>query len=47
MLAEAHGDLRIAWWSVAFPGAAVTVVVLATTVLGRHVGHRFERRAQP
>ncbi|NKY25987.1 ABC transporter permease [Nocardia gamkensis] len=47
MLAEAHGDLRIAWWSVAFPGAAVTVVVLATTVLGRHVGHHFERRAQP
>ncbi|MFI9414652.1 ABC transporter permease [Nocardia gamkensis] len=47
MLAEAHGDLRIAWWSVAFPGAAVTVVVLATTVLGRHVGHRFERRVQP
>ncbi|MFE7740944.1 ABC transporter permease [Nocardia sp. NPDC057455] len=47
MLAEAHGDLRIAWWSVAFPGAAITVVVLATTVLGRYVGHRFERRAQP
>jgi len=47
MLAEAHGDLRVAWWSVAFPGAAVTVVVLATTVLGRHAGHRFERRAQP
>ncbi|TQM31919.1 ABC transporter permease [Nocardia bhagyanarayanae] len=47
MLAEAHGDLRIAWWSVVFPGAAVTVVVLATTVLGRYAGHRFERRAQP
>ncbi|MEV0435247.1 ABC transporter permease [Nocardia sp. NPDC050413] len=46
MLAEAHGDLRIAWWSVVFPGAAVTVVVLATTVLGRYAGHRFERRAQ-
>ncbi|TLG13864.1 ABC transporter permease [Nocardia cyriacigeorgica] len=47
MLAEGHGDLRIAWWSVAFPGAAITVVVLATTVLGRYGGHRFERRAQP
>lgn len=47
MLAEGHGDLRIAWWSVAFPGAAITVVVLATTVLGRYAGHRFERRAHP
>ncbi|MCP2298562.1 peptide/nickel transport system permease protein [Nocardia amikacinitolerans] len=47
MLAEAHGDLRIAWWTVVFPGAAITVVVLATTVLGRYAGHRFERRAQP
>ncbi len=47
MLAEAHGDLRVAWWSVVFPGAAITVVVLATTVLGRYAGHRFERRATP
>ncbi|WP_446225340.1 ABC transporter permease [Nocardia sp. IBHARD005] len=47
MLAEAHGDLRIAWWSVVFPGAAVTIVVLATTVIGRYAGRRFERRTQP
>ncbi|MFD4367545.1 ABC transporter permease [Rhodococcus sp. NPDC058521] len=47
MLADAQGDLRIAWWSVAFPGLAITAVVLATTVLGRYAGHRFERRKTP
>lgn len=47
MLADAQGDLRIAWWSVAFPGLAITAVVLATTVLGRYAGHRFERRNTP
>lgn len=44
MLAEARGDLRIAWWSVYFPGIAVTATVVAATVLGRYWQRRFERR---
>ncbi|MFC9361763.1 ABC transporter permease [Rhodococcus sp. NPDC057014] len=44
MLSEARDDLRIAWWSVAFPGLAITATVIATTVLGRAGQHRFERR---
>ncbi|WP_055477067.1 ABC transporter permease [Gordonia sp. HS-NH1] len=44
LLAEARDDLRIAWWSVLFPGVAVTATVIATTVLGRAAQRRFERR---
>lgn len=45
MLSEARGDLRIAWWSVTFPGLAIAATVVSTTVLGRAGQHRFERRA--
>jgi peptide/nickel transport system permease protein len=44
MLAEARDDLRIAWWSVFFPGLAITATVIATTVVGRAAQRRFENR---
>ncbi|MFW0785138.1 ABC transporter permease [Gordonia sp. CPCC 206044] len=47
ILSEARDDLRIAWWTVLFPGLAITATVIATTVVGREVQHRFERRRTP
>lgn len=44
MLAEARDDLRIAWWSVFFPGLAITATVIASTVVGRATARRFEHR---
>ncbi|SEB44469.1 ABC transporter permease [Rhodococcus jostii] len=45
MLSESRDDLRLAWWTVFFPGLAITATVIATTVVGRHLQHRFERRS--
>ncbi|MDL9947937.1 ABC transporter permease [Gordonia sp. ABSL11-1] len=44
ILSEARDDLRIAWWTVFFPGVAITATVIATTVAGREAQRRFERR---
>ncbi|GAC67862.1 ABC transporter permease [Gordonia soli] len=44
ILSEARDDLRIAWWTVFFPGVAITATVVATTIVGREVARRFERR---
>lgn len=44
MLADSREYLGIAWWTAAFPGAAVTLAVLAVTVVGRHLQQRIDRR---
>ncbi|MEO3814012.1 ABC transporter permease [Sphaerisporangium sp. B11E5] len=44
MLAESREFLALAWWPAAFPGAAITLAVLAVTVVGRHLQDRIERR---
>ncbi|GGC75520.1 ABC transporter permease [Chelatococcus reniformis] len=45
MLAESRDVLRIAWWPGVFPGAAITLTVIAFTVLGNALQRRFEGRA--
>lgn len=45
MLAAARADLRIAWWVGFFPGLAITLTVIGTSVAGRHLQTRFERRS--
>lgn len=45
MISESRDYLRHAWWLGVFPGAAVTVVVIAATVLGRTLQARYERRS--
>lgn len=44
MLAESRTYLRQAWWSAVFPGIALTVVVIAATVVGRALQSDYERR---
>jgi peptide/nickel transport system permease protein len=44
MLSDARGELRLAWWTLVFPGAAITLVVIASTVIGRVLQRHFERR---
>uniref|UniRef100_UPI000D332745 ABC transporter permease n=1 Tax=unclassified Variovorax TaxID=663243 RepID=UPI000D332745 len=44
MLAESRDVLRVAWWPGVFPGAAITLTVIAFTVLGNHLQRRFEGR---
>ncbi len=44
MLAESRNYLRQAWWTGVFPGAAITVVVIAATILGRVLQANYERR---
>ncbi|GAA4208907.1 ABC transporter permease [Streptosporangium oxazolinicum] len=43
MLADSQEFLAIAWWPAAFPGVAITVAVLAITVVGGHLQRRIER----
>lgn len=45
MLAESRDVLRVAWWPGVFPGAAITLTVIAFTVLGNHLQRRFEGRS--
>jgi peptide/nickel transport system permease protein len=40
MLATARNFLDIAWWYGAFPGLAITLLVISTTVVGRYLQHR-------
>ncbi|MDR2381480.1 MAG: ABC transporter permease [Bifidobacteriaceae bacterium] len=44
MLSESRNYLRNAWWTGVFPGVAITSVVIAATVVGRHLQRRYERR---
>ncbi|MFI5930680.1 ABC transporter permease [Actinoplanes sp. NPDC051494] len=44
MLNDGRGYLRIAWWASILPGLVVTLTVVALTVTGRHLQHRFEGR---
>jgi peptide/nickel transport system permease protein len=44
MLAESRTYLRQAWWSAVFPGVALTLVVIAATVVGRAWQASYERR---
>ncbi|MCY0386619.1 ABC transporter permease [Robbsia sp. Bb-Pol-6] len=37
MLAEGRDVLRVAWWPSVFPGLAITLTVIAFSVLGRHL----------
>jgi peptide/nickel transport system permease protein len=44
MLAESRDVLRVAWWPGVFPGLAITVTVIAFTVVGNAIQKRFEGR---
>ena len=45
MLADGRDSLGTAWWIAVFPGLAITLTVIATTVLGRWFQGRFEGTA--
>jgi peptide/nickel transport system permease protein len=42
MLSTARNFIELSWWYGLFPGLAITVLVLSTTVLGRHLQRRAE-----
>jgi peptide/nickel transport system permease protein len=42
MLAEGRDQLTQAWWIAAFPGVAITVVVLLVNLLGDSLRSRFD-----
>nr|WP_314418979.1 ABC transporter permease [uncultured Erwinia sp.] len=42
MLAEGRNYLRNAWWTGVWPGVAITLTVVAVSVIGRHWQARFE-----
>ncbi|MDX6741089.1 ABC transporter permease [Actinocorallia sp. A-T 12471] len=44
MLAEGRALLQSAWWLGVFPGAAITLTVVAVTIAGRAAQARFTRR---
>ncbi|KAB1071812.1 ABC transporter permease [Methylobacterium planeticum] len=44
MLAESRDVLRVAWWPAVFPGAAITLTVIAFSVVGGVLQKRFEGR---
>lgn len=44
MLAESRDVLRVAWWPSAFPGLAITLTVIAFTLVGSAIQKRFEGR---
>jgi peptide/nickel transport system permease protein len=44
MLSQGRDYLAIAWWTGVFPGAAVTLTVIAVNVVGRHAQKRFAGR---
>jgi peptide/nickel transport system permease protein len=45
MLSGGRNVLGTAWWISVFPGAAITLTVLAATVVGRTLRARAEGRA--
>ncbi len=44
MLSDGKDVLAVAWWVSVFPGAAVTLTVIAVNVVGRHLRSRFTGR---
>jgi peptide/nickel transport system permease protein len=44
MLAQGRSFMKTAWWTVVFPGLAITLVVLAVNVLGEALRARFDPR---
>lgn len=44
MLTNARSFLTLGWWAAVFPGAALTLFVMSTTVLGRWLQRRAEGR---
>ncbi|MET0967725.1 MAG: ABC transporter permease [Tardiphaga sp.] len=44
MLAESRDVLRVAWWPGVFPGLAITLTVIAFTLVGNVIQKRFEGR---
>jgi peptide/nickel transport system permease protein len=44
MLADGRNSLGTAWWIAVFPGLAITITVISTTVVGRWLQARFEGR---
>lgn len=44
MLAESRQYLRVAWWTAVFPGVALTSIIISSTVIGRYLQARHERR---
>ncbi|SIO26640.1 ABC transporter permease [Paraburkholderia phenazinium] len=46
MLAESRDVLRVAWWPSVFPGLAITMTVIAFSVLGKFLQRNFEGRAR-
>lgn len=46
MLAESRDVLRVAWWPSVFPGMAITLTVIAFTVLGKFLQRNFEGRTR-
>lgn len=44
MLAESRDVLRVAWWPGVFPGLAITLTVIAFTMLGNALQKKFEGR---
>ncbi|MFE9427593.1 ABC transporter permease [Kitasatospora sp. NPDC006697] len=44
MLAGSRDLLGLAWWTAAFPGAAVTAAVLAASAVGRQLQRTLDRR---
>jgi peptide/nickel transport system permease protein len=45
MLSTGRDFLATAWWLGVFPGAAVTITVIAVTVIGHYLQRRFVRRS--
>lgn len=46
MLAEARNYLRVAWWIGIWPGLAITLTVIAISILGKRWQLAFEGRRQ-
>ena len=44
MLSTARNFIDIAWWYSLFPGLAITLLVVSTTVVGRYLQRRSEGR---
>jgi peptide/nickel transport system permease protein len=44
MLADGRNSLGSAWWIAVFPGLAITLTVISTTIIGRWLQDRFEGR---
>ncbi|AMM15682.1 MAG: ABC transporter permease [Pseudomonadota bacterium] len=46
MLAEGRDVLRVAWWPSVFPGMAITLTVLAFSVIGKFLQRKYEVRTR-